>query len=125
MTFDKDFDAINTAIRGDNRRAFRHAFKQLCNTAPNGFKFTLAQTLTCTISPFTHIGRATKYYTISNGRIYRQSFKNSECYTHGYDIEDFIFRVWNCYITGNSFYCGHIDANGIGETYFKNKYIID
>lgn len=125
MNFNKDFETINNALHEDNRRAFRHAFKQLCDTAPNGLKFTLAQISTCTISPFTHIGRAAKYYTISNGRIYPQSFKNSECHIHGYDIEDFIFRVWNCYIIGNTFYCGHIGAHEIGETYFKNKYIID
>lgn len=124
MNFDNDFNAINAAIRDDSRRAFRHAFKQLCYTVPNEFKFTLVNISTCAISPFTHIGHA-KYYTVSNGRIYPQSFKNSECHLHGFEIEDFIYRVWHSYIVGNTFYYGHMDAHDIGEKYFKNKYIID
>lgn len=124
MNFDKDFEAINTAIYEDNRRAFRRAFKQLCDTVPNEFKFTLIRISTSKISPFTHLGRA-KYFTISNGRVYPQSFKKSECHLHGYEIEDFIFKVWNLFIVGNTFYYTHMDEYEIGEKYFGNKYIVD
>lgn len=124
MNFDKDFEVINNAIREDSRRAFRRAFKQLCDTAPNELKFTLVNISKCEVSPYTHIGK-TKYYTISNGRIYPQAYKSAENHSHGYEIEDFIFRVWNCYIIGNTFYHSHLDGYEIGDKYFKNKYIVD
>lgn len=124
MNFDKDFEAINRAICEDSRRAFRRAFKQLCDTAPNGLKFTLTRISKSEISPYTHIGK-TKYYTISDGYVFPQSFKKSVCYSPKYDIEDFIYRVWNGYIIGNTFYYGHMGAHEIGETFFKTKYIVD
>lgn len=124
MMYDKDFEEINRTLREDNRRAFRRAFKQLCDTVPSDFKFTLVRVSTSKISPFTHIGHAS-YYTVRDGYVYPQSFKNSECHLHGFEIEDFIYRVWNNYIIGNTFYYGHIDAHDIGEKYFKNKYIIN